>query len=104
MDDIYKKMIEGKKIWIFQIGVIGQDGEEKYTALTADPDTMVSVYIQVGDDWDPNNIRAIWMDQKENLGELQVFPKEVNGEELQFAKLELEHFSTYALIFREKET
>ena len=59
---------------------------------------------ELGDDWDTNNIRAIWMDQKENLGELQVFPKEVNGEELQFAKLELEHFSTYALIFREKET
>ena len=93
LDEEHKSKVEDNNLWIFLVGVTAPDGTE-YTNLGA----TVPFYVQLGPDWDVNDINAVFIandsDEKiyysfENLD----FP-EGNGA---FARLELKHFSPYAI-------
>ena len=93
LDEEHKRKVEDNNLWIFLVGVTAPDGTE-YTNLGA----TVPFYVQLGPDWDVNDINAVFIandsDEKiyysfENLD----FP-EGNGA---FARLELKHFSPYAI-------
>ena len=58
------------------------------------------VYIELGDDWDINDIEAIWLDENEKLEKPVIVTKKINGVEKRFAVFSLNHFSTYLLIVR----
>ena len=60
----------------------------------------MEVYIELGDDWDIEDINAIYLDNDEILEKPEIVYKDVNGVMKRFAVLRLEHFSTYAVILR----
>ena len=95
LDDEHKEKVEDKKLWIFLCGVTDPSGKE-YTTITPSTD----LYIQLGDDWTKEDIRATFIsdamdepvDSVEYLDNVENAP--TNGE---FAKLGLKHFSPYAV-------
>lgn len=93
LDDEHKKWVENNKLWIFLTGVTGPDGKE-YHILNAN----IPYYIQLGEDWDKNDIQALFIsnnaDEPIEYSYVDVEFPEGKGE---FAKLILKHFSPYAL-------
>ncbi|MGN1043464.1 MAG: hypothetical protein ACI4PR_01485 [Acutalibacteraceae bacterium] len=95
LDDEHKEKAEDKKLWIFLCGVTDPAGNE-YTTITPSAD----MYIQLGDDWTQEDIRATFIsdaidepvESVEYLDNLENAP--TTGE---FAKLGLKHFSPYAV-------
>ena len=84
----------------FLCGVKGPDGTEihNFGGKTAD------FYIQLGPDWDKNDVKAVFID-KDGDEDVQVEPSnDFFGPEgiNEFAKLKLEHFSPYA-VYQEKK-
>ena len=49
----------------------------------------MEVYIELGDDWDINDINAIWLDNQEQLGTPKIVTEEINGVSKRFAVLTL---------------
>ena len=56
LDESHKKWAEENKLWIFLTGVIAPDGTE-YTNL----DVNVPYYIQLGDEWDEEDVKAVFI-------------------------------------------
>ena len=101
LDDNYKNSIKDGKLWIFLTGVTDPDGND-YTDLS-DP---LSYYVQIGEDWDKNDLCAVFIgdnkDEEINISFDENWKSpENNGN---FAKMELEHFSAYAVFQKSEQT
>ncbi len=93
LDDEHKNQVENNKLWIFLTGVTDPDGND-YTNL----DETVNYYIQLGEDWDEDDVKAVFISDK-NDDVLQVLFEDVNTPEGTFkcAKILMQHFSPYAV-------
>ncbi len=93
LDDEYKKQVENNKLWIFLTGVTDPDGND-YANL----DGNIGYYIQLGEDWDKNDVKAVFIDDhKDSVLEVSyenLMSPEGNKE---FAKLSMKHFSPYLI-------
>ena len=96
LDDEHKRLAEENKLWIFLTGVTGPDGTQ-YKVF----DLSIPYYVQLGEDWDKDEIHAIFIDKKldEIIDVSYISSDEISGCPYngEFAKLTLEHFSPYAL-------
>ena len=95
LDAEHKVITEQNKLWIFLVGVTDPYGNE-YVTFKDNAD--VPLYIQLGSDWDKDDINAIFIsestDEKVDVTyQFMDFP-EGYGE---FAKVILKHFSPYAI-------
>lgn len=93
LDDTHKNAVEEDHLWIFLVEVTDPDGNEY-----EDFGDQVPFYIQLGEDWDKEDVNAIFISDKTDEAisvsyEDMKFP----GGEGTFAKLILEHFSPYAV-------
>ena len=92
IDEEIRQQVEENRGWLFRIGVIAPDGT-RYTTLS----NPVKVYVQIGDDWDKDDLRAYYIQQgaDENVEVTYVenlpYP-EATGE---FGVMTLNHFSPY---------
>ena len=93
LDDEHKNQVENNKLWIFLTGVTDPDGND-YTNL----DETVNYYIQLVEDWDEDDVKAVFISDK-NDDVLQVLFEDVNTPEGTFkcAKILMQHFSPYAV-------
>ena len=99
LDDKHKRKADPDRLWIFLCGATDPNGTEisDFKGKTAD------LYIQLGADWDKNDVKAVFID-KDGNEDVQVEPvNDFIGPEgiKEYAKLKLEHFSPYA-IYQEK--
>ena len=86
-----EKLDAGKgKIFLFS----GED-LKKYPEVEKQLDSP-NFYIEVGDDWDGEDIRAIFIDEDEEENLPFEFPSPQLPEEEKFARLNLSHFSTFS--------
>ena len=103
LDEEHKRRAQKEKLWIFLTGVTGPDGQE-YTNLNVN----VPYYIQLGDDWDAEDVTALYIskygDEMVNVefdtvegynsrSENICFPETTRS----YARLILRHFSPYAV-------
>ena len=93
LDDEHKKQVENNKLWIFLTGVTDPDGND-YTNL----ERNVNYYIQLGEDWDEYDVKAVFISDK-NDDVLQILFEDVNTPEETYkcAKILMQHFSPYAV-------
>ena len=105
LDEAHKKQVEENKLWIFLTGVTGPDGKD-YTDLGID--VKIPYYIQLGDDWDEEDVNALFISGTEDepvdvrFGTVESFNSEfenINFPETtgSYARLLLRHFSPYAV-------
>ena len=97
--------VEDSKIWLFELNAYkketGSDGKVTYElAKQNDFKDKMEYYVELGVDWDIDEINAIWLDHQEELAKPEIVTIEVNGVVKRFAKIELKHFSTYLLIIK----
>ena len=94
LDDDVKKEAENDKLWIFLVGVTNPDGTE-FNKM----ELPSSLYVQLGDDWDMDDINALFIasDKDEQLfTEINTLTQgPFKGKK--FAELTLEHFSPYVI-------
>ena len=94
IDRAHKTDVEDDNLWIFLIGVTKPDGTE-YTNFG----TTVPLYVQLGDDWDKNDLNAMFIaDNNDETVKVtyidnQKYPEGVDS----FGILHLKHFSPYAV-------
>ena len=101
LDDDRKKKVKDNKLWVFLTGVTDPDGNE-YTTWD---NGFIDYYIQLGDDWDKNDIEVLFISEGkdsivEHLYETMASPEGT----AEFAKLSLKHFSSYVMLEKEDET
>ena len=101
LDDERKKKVKDNKLWVFLTGVTDPDGNE-YTTWD---NGFIDYYIQLGDDWDKNDIEVLFISEGkdsivEHLYETMASPEGT----AEFAKLSLKHFSPYVMLEKEDET
>ncbi len=105
LDETHKKQAEENKLWIFLTGVTGPDGKD-YTDLGID--IKIPYYIQLGDDWDEEDVNALFISGTEDepvnvqFGTVESFNSQfdnINFPETtgSYARLLLRHFSPYAV-------
>ncbi|MGN1043680.1 MAG: hypothetical protein ACI4PR_02625, partial [Acutalibacteraceae bacterium] len=94
LDEVHKNAVESNRLWIFIAEIIDPDGV-KYTNL----DSEVPFYIELGQDWDKDDINAVFISQgaDEVLDTEYVDDMECPEGSKEFAKLTLKHFSPYAV-------
>ena len=103
LDESHKKWAEENKLWIFLTGVTAPDGTE-YTNL----DVNVPYYIQLGDEWDEEDVKAVFISKiadepvSVSFGTVAEFNQQFNNINFpvasgSFARLLLKHFSPYAV-------
>lgn len=93
LDDAHKKKVEENKLWIFLTGVTDPDGNE-YTNLNG----TLNYYIQIGEDWDKGDIKAIFIDDnQDDVLDVSYENLECPEGTFEFAKLSMKHFSPYAV-------
>ena len=99
VDENIKDSIEDEKAIIFLIGVTKPDGTEY-----RDLGTQVPVYIQIGDDWNSEKVKAYFIsdssDEPVDMKVIKRKPLNANTEKY-FAQLQLHHFSPY-IVYNEK--
>ncbi|MGN1044281.1 MAG: MBG domain-containing protein, partial [Acutalibacteraceae bacterium] len=97
LDEVHKNAVESNRLWIFIAEIIDPDGV-KYTNL----DSEVPFYIELGQDWDKDDINAVFISQgaDEVLDTEYVDDMECPEGSKEFAKLTLKHFSPYAVYDR----
>ena len=94
LDEEHKKRVEDNKLWIFLTGVTDPDGNE-YTSLDG---KTVDFYVQIGDDWDKNDIQAVFIDSyKDDVLDVSYENLKFPEDNTEFAKLSMKHFSPYAI-------
>ena len=97
LDDEYKKLAENKKLWIFLMGVANPDGEEYHGGF----DSPVDLYIQLGTDWDMDDINAVFIsDASDEVLSVQTLNNYTlpDGTKAMVSKVGLRHFSPYAIM------
>ena len=103
LDEEHKKQAEENKLWIFLTGVTAPDGTE-YTNL----DVNVPYYIQLGDEWDEEDVKAVFISKTADeplsvsFGTVADFNRQFDNINFpvasgSFARLLLKHFSPYAV-------
>lgn len=103
LDAEHKKQAEENKLWIFLTGVIAPDGTE-YTNL----DLNVPYYIQLGDEWDEEDVKAVFISKiadepvSVSFSTVAEFNRQFGNINFpvasgSFARLLLKHFSPYAV-------
>ena len=103
LDDESKTKAEEGKLWIFLTGVTNPDGVD-YTNL----DISIPYYIQLGDDWDKEDVRAYYISNEKDeklvpeIGSVDYFNSSSDKiefpENSDYAKLYLKHFSPYTIM------
>ncbi len=93
LDESQKNKVEENKLWIFLTGVTDPDGND-YSTLS----TPIDYYVQIGQDWDKEDISAVFISEGKD-DNLDVSYKKIKFPEgnTEFAKLSLIHFSPYAI-------
>ena len=95
----HDREVEKDRDWIFELNAYKKGGGLLNNAFAND--AMMKVYVEIGEDWDADDINTIWLDQNQQEGELwtvmDVIEQEVDGVRKRFAVLNLEHFSFYAI-------
>ena len=100
LDDEHKKKVKDNKLWIFTTGVADPDGNGYKTW-----DGTVNYYIQLGDDWDKNDIEVLFISEgKDSIVEHAYETMASPEGTAEFAKLSLKHFSPYVMLEKEDET
>lgn len=98
LDKEHKKQVEKNKLWIFLTGVTDPDGNE-YTNF----DKNINYYVQLGEDWEKNDIKAVFIDNyKDDVLEVSYENLEFPEGKSEFAKLSMKHFSPYAIYDNDK--
>ena len=94
LDYEHKKKVENNKLWIFLTGVTDPDGNEYKTW-----DGTINYYIQLGDDWDKNDIKTVFISENKDEAIKVSYEKKLNYPEgkTEFAKLDMKHFSAYGI-------
>lgn len=89
MDNDSMKFENEDDLMLFDVTVIKPDGEE-YTIFPQ----SVPIYVELGDDWDDENIEARFIDEgeDENIRIERLFLKDPTDQKGKFAKLTLNHF------------
>lgn len=93
LDGKHKSAIEDNHMMLFDIGM------KDFNGAPHSPNDAVSLYVQLPDGWDADELKAAYVDAG-NDEDIQVSP--VDGEDIDinggsFAKLTLSHFSPYVL-------
>ncbi len=95
LDEEQRGRIEKDNRWIFILGVEDQEGKK------IQPKTTVNIYVQIGDDWDLDDLNAYFIaagaDEKIPVDHMEI--GYVNGKST-FACMTISHFSPY-IIFDE---
>ena len=119
LDDEYKKKAETNNIEIFLVGVTKPDGITEYTNFIRDDkwygDGGVGLYVQLGDDWDANDINALFISEGSDspvtvqYGTASKFMSLYDGilfpeTDSKYARLTLTHFSPYAVLGAKKSS
>ena len=93
LDDEHKKKVENNKLWIFLTGVTDPDGND-YTNL----DGSVDYYVQLGEDWDKEDIKAVFIsDKSDDVLEVTYENLKTPARDYEVARLSMRHFSPYAV-------
>lgn len=103
LDDAHKQRAEEQRLWIFLTGVTAPDGTE-YTNL----DVNIPYYIQLGDDWDEEDVYALFISETADepvsveFGSVAHFNEQFENINFpvtssRYARLLLRHFSPYAV-------
>ena len=105
LDGYRKKRIDEDKAELFLTYVTDPDGH-RYTNFgkdSAGTDISVKFYVQIGDDWDKDDIRALYLSSSEDEIVEAYFTnfESPEGKNEDFACLNLKHFSTY-LVYDEE--
>ena len=94
IDQTTRDRIDSNRVWIFSVGVTKPDGTTEYKTLSQE----IPLYIQMGTDWDYNDIKAMYISDSEDE---EVYASYLNMEypegKGKFAQLSLTHFSPYAI-------
>ena len=96
LDSSYRESVDSGRLWIFLIGVTAPDGTE-YKNFGWD----VPIYIQLGDDWNKNDLNAVFIKSGANevVPVSYLFSDNINQCPINgaFAELTLTHFSAYGI-------
>ncbi len=92
IDEETRQQVEENRGWLFRIGVIAPDGT-RYSTLP----TPVNVYVQIGDDWDKDDLRGFYIqageDESVEVTYVEGMPYPEGFDE--FGVMKLRHFSPY---------
>lgn len=95
IDDQYKNEVESDKLAIFLAGVKSPDGNTSYTDFKGQE---VSMLVQLGADWDEEDIQAVFIENNANeIVGVSYQNVSYPGGSGDFANLTLKHFSPYAV-------
>ena len=80
--------------WLFELNAYQQSTDDNGNVTWKKTDKGdfkdgMEVYIELGDDWDINDINAIWLDNQEQLSTPKIVTEEINGVSKRFAVLTL---------------
>lgn len=93
LDEKYKAEFDTEKSMMFDLGVDDLKGLA-YSEL----DKEASVYVELPDDWDSNDLGAVYIgDGEDEPIDVTLVEKEILGEEKSFVRLNLNHFSPYMI-------
>ena len=100
---------EDDKVWVFELNaykkVTDDDGAVGYEKVSDFGGKTLRVYIELGDDWNMNDVSAIYIDENNKVTTWSKFldmeVKEINGVYRRFAVLKLKHFSPH-IVYDEK--
>ena len=102
LDEDHKRAMESINGWIFLIGVTDPDGEEyeKFSENEAgetDEEKVVPTYVQIGDDWDEDELVGVFISETEDEDIETTFVDNFEFPEGfdTFGKMMLRHFSPY---------
>ena len=100
---------EDDKVWVFELNaykkVTDDNGAVDYEKVSDFGGKTLKVYIELGDDWNMNDVSAIYIDENNKVTTWNKFldmeVKEINGVYRRFAVLKLKHFSPH-IVYDEK--
>ena len=94
LDEKHKNAVDSGRLWIFLAGVTAPNGQE-YEGFNKE----VKFYIQLGEDWDKEDINAVFISSGEDeiLDVSYVNDMSSPAGTQEFARLTLKHFSPYAV-------
>ncbi len=110
LDEDHKRAMESINGWIFLIGVTDPDGED-YKKFSedengeTDEEKIVPTYVQIGDDWDEDELVGVFISETEDEDIVTTFVNDFEFPEGldTFGKMMLRHFSPYFIYDRDTE-
>ena len=97
LDEKHKRAMEALNGWIFLIGVTDPDGKEYKNFSENDEEKAVPTYVQIGDDWDEDELVGVFISETEDEDIETTFVDDFEFPEGRdtFGKMILRHFSPY---------